>query len=123
MMKTTEKNEAAVPQATATPQTAAPQRRVGTVTMGFSMIAAGVILLCWLFEWIDNRTLLWLCRLAPLMLVGIGAELCIWGAAGEKVRLKYDFLSLIFCGLLLCLCLGMCTLAILARQGLLEYWL
>lgn len=102
---------------------AVPQRRVGTLTMGVSMVAAGVILLCWLFEWIDLDALLWLCRLAPLMLVGVGIELCIWGTAGEKVRLKYDFLSLLFCGVLLCLCLGMSTLAILVRQGILQNFL
>ncbi len=95
-------------------------RRVGTVTMGVTMVAAGVVLLCWLFEWIDRDALLWLCRLAPLMLVGLGVELCICGAMGTRVRLKYDFLSVIFCGLMLCLCIGLCLLAALAKQGLLE---
>ncbi len=97
------------------------QRRVGTVTMGLAMIAAGVVLLCWLFGWIDLNMLIDLCRFAPLLLVGTGIELCVWGAAGNQVRLKYDFLSVIFCGLLLCLCLGLCTLAILADHGVLEY--
>ncbi len=97
-----------------------PQRRVGTVTMGLAMITAGVVLLCWLMEWIDLQMLVNVCRFAPLLLVGTGIELCIWGVAGEKVRLKYDFLSVIFCGLLLCLSLGMCTLAVLANNGVLE---
>ena len=97
-----------------------PQRRVGTVTMGVAMIVAGVVLLCWLMGWMQLDTLVSLCRFAPLLLVGTGIELCVWGAAGEKVHLKYDFLSVIFCGMLLCLCIGMTALAVLAEQGILE---
>ena len=99
---------------------AVPQRRVGTVTMGVTMIAAGVVLLCWLMGWMQLDTLVNLCRFAPLLLVGTGIELCIWGAAGEKVHLKYDFLSVVFCGMLLCLCMGMTALAVLAQNGILE---
>ena len=98
----------------------APQRRVGTVTMGVTMIVAGVGLLCRLMGWIQPETLLNLCRFAPLLLVGTGIELCILGTAGEKVRLKYDFLSLIYCSMLLCLCIGMTALVLLTEKGVLE---
>ena len=49
----------------------APQRRVGTVTMGVTMIVAGVGMLCRLMGWIQPETLLNLCRFAPLLLVSI----------------------------------------------------
>ena len=108
------------PETANNPAAGVPQRRVGTVTMGVTMIVAGVGMLCRLMGWIQPETLLNLCRFAPLLLVGTGIELCIFGAAGEKVRLKYDFLSLIYCSMLLCLCIGMTALVLLAEKGVLE---
>ncbi len=94
------------------------QRRVGTFTMGLAMVAAGVLLLCWLMGWIDRQTFFDLCRFAPLLLVSTGLELCVWGAAGDKVQLKYDFASILLCGLLLCFTLGLCIVAVFAREVL-----
>lgn len=94
---------------------AAPaEKRVGTFTMGLAMIVCGIGLIIWMCGGMDDHTFLSLCRFSPLLMVGVGVEMCVFGAAGDRVHLKYDFISLIFCGILMCLTLGLSTLAVLA---------
>lgn len=92
------------------------QRRIGTFTMGAAMILTGVALVCWMMGWLNEETFFVLCRFSPLLLVGAGLEMCIYGAAGDKVQFRYDFVSVIFCGILLFLTLGLSTLAMLASH-------
>ena len=97
-------------------ENARPMRRVGTLTMGVAMIAVGAALLCWLFGWLNDQQFFQLCRLSPLLLVGVGVELCVFGAAGDRVQLRYDIVSVIFCGLLLCCSLGLSMLAVVLQR-------
>lgn len=91
----------------AAPEPAVPQpprvRRVGTFTMGITMILVGLLIVCSLFGW--GVQVEWVFRLAPLILVALGAEVLI-GAFSQGTKLKYDFLSIIVCGLLTMAALG-----------------
>lgn len=54
-----------------------PVRRVGTLTLGVSLILAGLVGLgCYFIPGFNG----WLvCRLSPVMLIGLGAEV-LWGS-------------------------------------------
>lgn len=78
-------------------------RRVGTFTMGITMILVGLLIVCSLFGW--GVQLEWVFRLAPLILVALGVEVLV-GAFSKNTRLKYDFLSIIVCGILTLAALG-----------------
>ncbi len=72
---------------------ARPTRRVGTFTMGLTLILCGLLLCAWLLhpgDWVFS-----VLRFAPLVLVALGAELLIMNARFQGVRLKYDFLSIL----------------------------
>ena len=73
-----------------------PQRRAGTFTLGVVLVAAGLGMLASLF-WpaLDIR---WLLKLSPLILVALGVEILLAAHGGAKV--KYDWLGMILCFLL-----------------------
>lgn len=91
----------------AAPESPAPEaprvRRVGTFTMGITMILVGLLIVCSMFGW--GMQLEWVFRLAPLILVALGVEVLI-GAFSQGTKLKYDFLSIIVCGILTLAALG-----------------
>lgn len=102
----------------AAPQSAAPQpprvRRVGTFTMGVTMILVGVLLVCSLFGW--GLQLEWVFRFSPLILVALGVEVLV-GAFSKGTKLKYDFLSIFVCGIL-----TLAALAFSAVPFVLQYF-
>ena len=75
---------------------ARPQRRVGTFTLGVVLVAAGcgmLVSLLWpAFE------LGWLLNASPLILVALGVETLLSARGGGRV--KYDWLGMILCFLL-----------------------
>lgn len=82
----------------APPVNAEPQpRRVGTFTMGIALIASGIVLCVSLF--FPQYDIISLCRFAPLFLVLLGVEVLIAGAHNRPLR--YDFLSMILCAVLI----------------------
>lgn len=86
------------------PQPLRPVRRVGTLTMGAALIAVGAAITFGMFAPGTDFTLLF--KLSPLVLVALGCEV-LWAAAGARhARLKYDFLSMIVCFLLILASLG-----------------
>lgn len=95
------------------PQAAAPYtgpvRRVGCVTLGLCLIAAGVLFLCYFFlPGFDWELAV---KIAPAAgLIALGAEVLYFAARPE--RWKYDFLSVFLClVLMVCAFGGACLMA------------
>ena len=82
-----------------------PVRRVGSLTLGFGLMAVGVFFLCYYFVPQFNWELA--LKIAPAAgLCLLGGEVLYFAAKPEKW--KYDFLSVFYCLLLMvvCLCVG-----------------
>ena len=77
-----------------------PARRVGTLTMGVALILVGAAICTFQFSR-DWNLLLLFCKLSPLLLVALGCEVLISAAMAKGSRLKYDFLSMFVCFILL----------------------
>ena len=78
----------------------APVHRVGTVTMGFSLIAVGIIALISIFyPGFDYSLAL---KLSPVIFIFLGIEILSAHFFHKKARIKYDFLSGLVCFLLIC---------------------
>ena len=73
-----------------------PQRRVGTFTLGIVLVAAGTGMLGSLL-W-PSFELGWLLNASPLILVALGVETLLSARGGGRV--KYDWLGMILCFLL-----------------------
>ena len=84
------------------PWAAAPQprkvRRVGTVAFGVTLIFVGVLMVAAIL--VPGIDVLSVLRLSPLILVVLGVEVLIYSVRPD-VTLKYDFLSMFVCFLLL----------------------
>ena len=84
-----------------------PARRVGTVTVGLTLIAAGCAMLVKLFN--PNLELLWLLRFSPCILIGLGIETLV--ASCSNSRLRYDWAGILLCFLTGCAGLAMTATA------------
>ena len=87
------------------PQSDAPKRRVGSLTLGVCLIAAGIFFLCYYFVPGFNWQLaLKIAPAAALML--LGGEVLFF--ASRPGRWKYDFMSVFVCLVLIagCICLS-----------------
>ncbi|WP_295755250.1 hypothetical protein [uncultured Oscillibacter sp.] len=73
-----------------------PQRRVGTFTLGIVLVAAGTGMLVSLL-W-PQMEIGWLLKASPLILVALGVETLLSARGGGRV--KYDWLGMILCFLL-----------------------
>lgn len=73
-------------------------RRVGTLTMGLSLMATGTAAIYSLFN--PAFDLLTAFRFAPVVLIFLGLEILAFAIVGNA-RLKYDFLSIVVCALLI----------------------
>ncbi len=80
------------------PEAAKPPRRVGTFTVGITLVAAGVFLLVTLF-W-PNGDFTWALRLSPLLLISLGVETLL--AARTPGKLKYDWVGMLLCCVVVC---------------------
>ncbi|HJB67576.1 MAG TPA: hypothetical protein H9770_01885 [Candidatus Fournierella excrementigallinarum] len=100
---------AAQPKAAPAPTRRPPVRRVGTVTLGLSLIAAGLAITAWFF--MPGFDIIFFAKLAPLVLVFLGAEV-LWASARRKgeERLRFDFLAAFVSFLLICASLCAATL-------------
>ena len=105
---------AAQPKAAPAPTRRPPVRRVGTVTLGLSLIAAGLAITAWFF--VPGFDIIFFAKLAPLVLVFLGAEV-LWASARRKgeERLRFDFLAAFVSFLLICASLCAATLPALWR--------
>ncbi len=116
-------NETVYTAPTPSPPPAAPQqpalppkiRRVGTFTMGISLIAAGGLAIYSLINPAADYVLLF--RFTPVILILLGIEIMISAIFAGGTKLKYDFLSMVVCTLLIC---G--TLCLAALPHIYRYW-
>lgn len=81
---------------TAGEEAARPQRRVGTFTLGIVLVAAGCGMLVSLL-W-PTFEIGWLLNASPLILVALGVETLLSARGGGRV--KYDWLGMLLCFLL-----------------------
>lgn len=83
------------------PEPPAPKRvrRVGTFTMGLCLVVAGLALTLGMFRPTTDFSLL--LKLTPLVLVALGVEVLVASATAKEQKLKYDFLSMFVCFLLI----------------------
>ncbi len=73
--------------------------RVGRVTLGLALIAVGILLLIGLFN--PNFSIIAAAKCAPVILIFIGAEILITTFFAKGKKIKYDFLSMFVCFLLI----------------------
>lgn len=74
------------------------QRRVGTLTMGIVLVAAGSCMLISMFY--PNLDLTLVLQVSPVILISLGIETLLAARGGGKV--KYDWVGMILCCLLVC---------------------
>ncbi|WP_409343700.1 hypothetical protein [Paenibacillus sp. MBLB4367] len=91
--------------------------RVGTFSMGVSLVLAGVTLL--LSSWKGLSAFDTLVAWWPAVFVMIGAEILLFAviAKTENPVVRYDVFSILFVGIIGCICLGY---SVLASTGLLN---
>ena len=90
-----------------------PPRRVGTLTFGIVLVVSGILmLLCMFFPAMDFS---WAIKLSPLALVSLGVETLL--AARDGSRLKYDWVGMILC----CLIVGV-AMALFAAAWLFVHY-
>lgn len=94
----------APPPASLPAQGSQPVRRVGTFTMGCSLIVVGITVLVAFFG--KGAGLATIFRFTPLIFVALGVEVLVASFSQGK-KLKYDFLSMVVCGLLVLAALGL----------------
>lgn len=105
---------AAQPKAVPAPTRRPPVRRVGTVTLGLSLIVTGLAITAWFF--VPGFDIIFVAKLAPLVLVFLGAEV-LWASVRRKgeERLRFDFLAAFVAFVLICASLCAATLPAMWR--------
>ena len=69
------------------------QRRVGTLTLGATLIVAGGVMMVSLF-W-PEADLRWAVKASPLILISLGVETLLAARSGS--RIKYDWAGMVLC--------------------------
>lgn len=95
METTAERSTAAAPEA--------PRRRVGTFTLGLTLLGGGGVMLAGTF--LPDQDFSWALKLGPLILICLGAETLL--AARGAGRIKYDWAGILLSFLLACGGLGL----------------
>lgn len=100
---------AAQPAPAPVPARRPPVRRVGTVTLGLSLIVTGLAITAYFF--VPGFDIIFVAKLAPLVLVFLGAEV-LWASVRRKgeERLRLDFLAAFVAFVLICASLCAATL-------------
>ncbi|MGI5893108.1 MAG: hypothetical protein ACOX6P_00785 [Candidatus Merdivicinus sp.] len=70
-------------------------RRVGTMTLGISLVATGALLLLNLF--MKDFPLYQVAKLSPIILVLVGIEIVVATLFNKGEKLRYDFFSMFIC--------------------------
>ena len=83
------------------------QRRVGTFTLGVVLVVSGVLMLVSMF-W-PQLDWAWALKCSPLILIGLGAETLVAAKGGGKV--KYDWVGMVLCFILVCAALCLYAMA------------
>ncbi len=88
-------------------------RRVGTFTMGVALIVAGLSICASLI--LPGFDITLVAKLAPLVLVALGFEVLFWSTHQGSMKIKYDFMSMFVCFVLLCASIGAAAVPTLWR--------
>ena len=88
-------------------------RRVGTFTMGLVLVAAGAVITAFFFN--PSMDILTVMKFSPLILVALGLEVLMSAFTAKKEKLKYDFLSMFVCFVLICASAGVAVCVPLMR--------
>lgn len=83
------------------------QRRVGTFTLGLVLIAAGILMALSMF--LPTLNLRWALKASPVILIALGIETLL-SARGDK-PVRYDWVGMLLCFLLVCAALCLYTVA------------
>ena len=75
-----------------------PCRRVGTFTFGMVLVVSGLAMLVSMF--FPDLKFTWLLRLSPLALISLGVETLLAARGGGRV--KYDWVGMLLCFLIVC---------------------
>ena len=75
-----------------------PCCRVGTFTFGVVLVAFGLAMLVSMF--FPDLEFTWLLQLSPLALISLGVETLL--AARDGGRVKYDWVGMVLCCLIVC---------------------
>lgn len=86
--------------ASTAPEAPKKVRRVGRLAFALLLIAAGVLLL--VQQFVPNFDLFTIVRFAPALLIVLGVELLVYSAR-PNVKVKFDWLSVLGCGFILCI--------------------
>ena len=84
-----------------------PCRRVGTFTFGMVLVVSGLAMLVSMF--FPQLEFTWLLQLSPLALISLGVETLL--AARGSERVKYDWVGMVLCCLIVVTALGLFTAA------------
>lgn len=114
-MKTAEKANPSPPMEAVTKADNAPVRRIGTFTFGWVLVAAGIVMILALFY--PQKDFRWMLKLSPVILISLGTEVLL--GSRKKAHLKYDWVAMLLCFLIVCAALVMFDLAwlMLYRPG------
>ena len=83
------------------------QRRVGTFTRGGVLVVSGILMLVSMF-W-PHLDWAWVLKCSPLILIGLGMETLLAAKGGGKV--KYDWVGMVLCFVLVCAALCLYAMA------------
>ena len=83
------------------------QRRVGTFTLGVVRVVSGILMLVSMF-W-PHLDWAWVLKCSPLILIGLGVETLLAAKGGGKV--KYDWVGMVLCFVLVCAALCLYAMA------------
>ena len=75
-----------------------PCRRVGTFTFGIVLVVSGAAMLVSMF--FPQLEFTWLLQLSPLALISLGVETLLAARGGGRV--KYDWVGMVLCFLIVC---------------------
>ncbi len=97
---------------------ARPCRRVGTFTFGLTLVAGGLAMLAGMF--FPHLDLTLALQLSPLLLISLGVEVLLAARGGGRVR--YDWVGMLLCCVIVCAALALYAAAWFLVHGGNEYW-
>ena len=83
------------------------QRRVGTFTLGVVLVVSGILMLVTMF-W-PQLDWEWALKGSPIILISLGVETLLAAKGGGKV--KYDWVGMVLCFILVCAALCLYAMA------------
>ena len=95
-------------------------RRVGTFTLGVVLVICGIWMMATMFY--PRLDLAWVLKGSPLILISLGVETLLSARSSGKV--KYDWLGMILCFILVCaaLCLYAIAYVMVWHPEWIGYW-